>query len=244
MVNSNNPLISPDLIGEHILERLSGEPAISLDNVVVPVSTGFRGLLRSFGAYWFTMLAVAAFVYGAVLSAQGLTALLLPRRLFLRFSGYLQLVAIGVIVSVYFMQPGFYAVSDLVFGPMVRLLPWLPSYSFLALYQQLNGSMHPALEPLARRAWMALAGVVCLTPVVYTLSYWRTLRQIVEEPDIVRGSRRWGWLPRFGNQAQTAIGQFSVRTLAHSRQHRLILGFYLGIGLAFTCLLLKDPETR
>jgi hypothetical protein len=99
--------------------------------------------------------------------------------------------------------------------------------------------MHPALEPLARRAWMALAGVVCLTPVVYTLSYWRTLRQIVEEPDIVPGSRRWDWLPRFGDQAQTAIGQFSVRTLARSRQHRLILGFYLGIGLAFTCLLLK-----
>ena len=54
--------------------------------------------------------------------------------------------------------------------------------------------------------------------------------------------RRWGWLPRFGNQAQTAIGQFSVRTLARSRQHRLILGFYLGIGLAFTCLLLKGSD--
>jgi hypothetical protein len=99
--------------------------------------------------------------------------------------------------------------------------------------------MHPALEPLARRVWMALAVVMCLTPVVYTLSYWRTLRLIVEQPDIVPGSRRWSWLPRFGNQAQTAIGQFSVRTLSRSRQHRLILGFYLGIGLAFTCLLLK-----
>src|SRR5262249_44074969 len=158
--------LSADLIAEHIRQRLSGEPAISLDNVVVPVSTGIRGLLRSFGAYWFTMLAAAAFVYGSVLSAQGLTALLLPRRRFVRFSGYLQLAAIGVIVSVYFMQPGFYAVSDLVLGPMVRLLPWLPSYSFLALYQQLNGSMHPALEPLARHAWRGLAGVMCLTPLV------------------------------------------------------------------------------
>jgi hypothetical protein len=119
------------------------------------------------------------------------------------------------------------------------LIQWLPSYWFLALYQQLNGSMHPALGPLARRAWFGLALVVCGAAVVYTLSYWRTLRKIVEEPDIVPGSLRLRWLPRFGTQPQTAIGQFTVRTLGRSRQHRLILGFYLGIGLAFTSLLLN-----
>ena len=77
------------------------------------------------------------------------------------------------------------------------------------------------------------------TIVSYTFSYWRTVRKIVEEPDIMSGRHRSIWLPRFGNQAQTAIGQFTVRTLARSKQHRLILGFYLGIGLAFTSLLLK-----
>jgi hypothetical protein len=76
------------------------------------------------------------------------------------------------------------------------------------------------------------------------LYYWRTLRQIVEEPDIVPGSRRFGWLPQFGGQTQTAVGQFSVRALARSRQHRMILAFYLGVGLAFTSLLMKDPATK
>jgi hypothetical protein len=99
--------------------------------------------------------------------------------------------------------------------------------------------MHPALEPLARRAWIGLGGVVCVAAVAYTLSYWRTLRKIVEEPDIGPGSPHFSWLPRFGNQAQTAIGQFSVRTLARSKQHRLIVGFYLGISLAITSLMLK-----
>jgi CubicO group peptidase (beta-lactamase class C family) len=239
LMNTGPSLFSPTLIAEHIRQRLSGEPAISLATVLVPASSGLRGVLRSFGAYWFTMLAAGLFVYGLVLATQGLAALALPRRLFLRVSGYLQLTAICLIMGVYFLQPGFGGLDGLTIRLIGRLIQWLPSYWFLALFQQLNGSMHPALEPLARRAWMALAGVVCLTPVVYTLSYWRTLRQIVEEPDIVPGSRRWGWLPRFGDQAQTAIGQFSVRTLARSRQHRLILGFYLGIGLAFTCLLLK-----
>jgi CubicO group peptidase (beta-lactamase class C family) len=237
LMNTGPSLFSPDLIAGHIRQRLSGEPAISLDTVLIPASSGLRGILRSFGAYWFTMIAAGAFVYGSVLGAQGLAALALPRRRFLRLSGYLQLAAIGLIVGVYFLQPGVAGLNTI--SSIGRVIQKLPSYWFLALYQQSNGSVHPALEPLAWRAWMALAAVVCLTPVVYTLSYWRTLRQIVEEPDIVPGSRRWRWLPPFGNQGQTGIGQFSVRTLARSRQHRLILGFYLGIGLAFTCLLLK-----
>ena len=233
LINSGpNPLFSPDTIGEHIRQRLMGEPAFSLDTVLVPATAGFRGVLRSFGAYWFTMLAAGVFVYGAVLGAQGLAAQLLPRRLFLRLSGYLQLAAIGVIVGVYFLQPGFGGLDDLAVGSIWRAIQWLPSYWFLALYQQLNGSMHPMLEPLARRAWIGLAGVVIVAAVSYTLSYWRTLRKIVEEPDITPGSPRLSWLPRFGTQHQTAIGQFSVRTLARSKQHRLILGFYLGIGLA------------
>jgi hypothetical protein len=244
LMNSGpNLLFSPDSIAEHIQQRLSGEPAISLDTVLVRVGGGFRGVLRSFGAYWLTMLAAGVFVYAAVLGAQGLAALVLPRRLFLRFSGSLQLAAVGLIVGVYFLQPGFGGLSDLNIGSIRRVVQWLPSYWLLALYQQLNGSMHPALAPLARRASMGLADVVCGAAVVYTFSYWRTLRQIVEEPDIAPGARRWRWLPRFGNQAQTAIGQFSLRTIARSRQHRLILGFYLGIGLAFTGLRLKGLGT-
>ncbi len=243
LVNSGpDPLLSPDLIGQHILQRLSGKPAISLQTVLVPATGGLEGVLRSFAAYWFTMIAAGVFVYGAVLGLQGLAAQVLPRPLFLRLSGYLQLAAICLIVGVYFLQPGFGGLDDLTIGSMWRITQWLPSYCFLALYQQLNGSMHPALEPMAQRAWMGLAIVVCGTAVTYTLSYWRILRKIVEEPDIVPGVIRLRWLPRFGNHAQTAIGQFSMRTLARSKQHRLILGFYLGIGLALVSLLLKGSE--
>jgi hypothetical protein len=37
------------------------------------------------------------------------------------------------------------------------------------------------------------------------------------------------------------VGQFGVRTLARSRQHRVILAFYFGIGFALTIFLLKAP---
>jgi CubicO group peptidase (beta-lactamase class C family) len=239
LINGQSRVLNPNLFGEHIRQRLMGEPAISLDTVLVPATRGFPGVLRSFGAYWFTMLAAGVFIYGAILAVQGLAAQMLPRRLFLSFSGYLQLAAIGVILGVYFLQPGFGGLDDLTTDSIWRAIHWLPSYWFLGLYEQLNGSLHPALEPLAQRAWIGLAAVVSVAAVTYTLSYWRTLRKIVEEPDIGPGSSRLSWLPRFGTQTQTAIGRFSVRTLARSKQHRLILGFYLGIGLAITSLMLK-----
>lgn len=231
--------LSPDRIGEDIEQRLTGAPALSLDTVLIPATSGFLGLLRQFWAYWSTMLAASLFVYGATLGTQGLASQALPRRLFLRISGYLQIVVVGVIIGVYFLQPGLGGLDDLAAGSIFRLIQWLPSYWFLAFYQQLNGSMHPALAPLAHRAWIGLATVGCGTAAVYTLSYWRTLRKIVEDPDITPGVVRVHWLPRFGNRYQTALGQFTVRTLARSRQHRLILGFYLGIALAFTSLIGK-----
>ena len=94
--------------------------------------------------------------------------------------------------------------------------------------------MHPAFAALAYRAWAGLAIATFVTAVAYGLSYMRTLRKMIEEPDITPGSRSFGWLPPFGNPVQTAIGQFSVRSLLRSRQHRLILVFYLGIGMAVT----------
>jgi hypothetical protein len=176
--------------------------------------TGFVGLARSFAAYWFTMLAAGAFIYCGVLAIQGLAAQIMPRRLFLRASGFLQMAAFCLFASAYFLES--------------------PVQWFQALLGELTGSMPSALAPLARRAWLGLAITVLAAVAAYAFSYMRTIRQIVEEPDITSARRSFRWLPRFGNGVQTAIGQFSVRTLARSRQHRLILAFYLGVGLAFT----------
>ena len=230
-----------DLLGDHIRQRLAGEPAISLDTAFVPAS---GNPLRWFFAYWFTMIASGVFIYCGVLSVQGLAAQLLPRRVFLRISGLLQMAAFCLFVCGYFLQPVFGQLTDLTAPGFERTLRWLPSYWFLGLFQRLNGSPNPLLDGPATRAWLGLAIVVTSAAAAYGLSYVRTLRQIVEQPDITPGVRRIGWLPPFGNRVQTAIGQFAVRTLARSRQHRMILAFYLGIGFAFSIFMLKDPALR
>jgi hypothetical protein len=199
-------------------------------------NSGLIGLPRSFAAYWITIFAAGAFILCCVLGLQGLAAQVLPRRQFLRVSSFLQIAAFCLFVSVYFLQPSLASPEALSAAHNQQWLACLPSYWFLGLFQQLNGSMHPALAPLAIRAWKGLAIAGSGTALVYSLSYFRVLGRIAEEPDIVPGLHRLRWLPRLGGELETAIGQFSIRTLLRSRKHRLILAFYLGIGLAFTIL--------
>ncbi|HEV2305771.1 MAG TPA: hypothetical protein VGR93_09650 [Candidatus Acidoferrales bacterium] len=206
--------------------------------LAVPV-TAPLGFLRSLAAYWFTMFAAGIFIYCAVLALQGLAAQFLPRHLFLRASGFLQMAAFCLFVCAYFLEPPVDGLKMLTAPQNRHLLACLPSYWFFGLFHQLNGSMHPVLAPLARRAWIGLTIAGLAAAAAYALSYMRTMRQIVEAPDIAPGSRGLRWLPRFGDSLQTAIVQFCIRTLARSRQHRLILAFYLGIGLAFTISLLQ-----
>jgi CubicO group peptidase (beta-lactamase class C family) len=224
-----------EVLGMHVRQRLAGEPAISL----TPVSVPSAGAIRSFFAYWAAMLAAGAFIFCCVLAVQGLAAQFLPRGWFLRISGVLQLAAFCLFVSGYFLQRS--PVAVLVTGPRRPWISWIPSYWFVGLYQQLSGSLHPALEPFARRAWIGLLVAVVTTAIAYAASYFRTLRQIVEEPEITPGFQN-GWLPRFGGAFETAIVRFSMRSLMRSRQHRMIFAFYLGVGLAFALLFLNAPS--
>jgi hypothetical protein len=142
----------------------------------------------------------------------------------------------------YFLQLPFASPAEMLSPQNQRLLPWLPSYWFLAFFQQLNGTFVPdALAVLARRAWIGLAAVLSGAVAAYLICYFRTLRKIAEQPDILPGSAGLRWFPRFGGSLATAVAQFSIRTLLRSRRHRVTLSFYLGIALAIVLLISKDP---
>ncbi len=67
----------------------------------------------------------------------------------------------------------------------------------------------------------------------------RATRKTLEEPDILPGGFRLP-LPLFMKAAETAVMQFSVRTMLRSRQHRLILSWYLGLGFGVVLILLRS----
>lgn len=232
-------VISLHLFAGLLLPSALAPPSSSVLDMILSFA-----LYRSFVAYWITMLSAGVFIFCSVLCIQGLAAQLLPRRQFLRVSAFLQMAAFCLFLIVYFLQPSLATPKALTAAENQLPLAWLPSYWFLGLFQELSGSAHPALVPLAHRALIGLASVIFGAGAAYLLSYYRTLRKIVEEPDIMPGSHGMNWLPSFGNSLQTAVVQFSIRTLLRSRQHRVILAFYWGVGFAIAILLGRTPVAR
>lgn len=209
--------------------------------IILPLgfaSGGVTHVIRAFGTWWVTQFAAGLFILCSVLTIQGL-AQLLPRQLYLRVSSWLQTAFFLLMLTVYFLQPPFSDVRDLLANE--RTLRWIPSYWFLGLFHQLNGTSVPYLALLARRAWTGLGAALCGAAAAYLISYFRSLRMIAEQPDILPGRRSVNWLPRFGDSLQTAVAQFSVRTLLRSRHHRVVLTFYLGIGLGLAMFISHTP---
>ena len=195
-------------------------------------STGFLGALRAWPAYWATVLLVSAFSVFTVLAFQGLASNLMPRQLFLRLSPFLQAAVLSLFVSVYFLEPSLESPEALTSPQNHRLLEFLPSYWFLAILNQLNGSVHPALAPLERRGWIGLAVAALGACATLLFSYFRNMRTLVEQPEILPSARSIPWWPRWASPLTQAIILFSLRTSLRSRRHRMILGFYLGLGVS------------
>ena len=209
--------------------------------VLLPKGAGALTLVRTFFAYWITMLAAAIFVACTILCIQGILSQVLTFPLFLRISGVLQFVVFFVVLIVYFLKPPLATPAALLAS---KPSPWLlcaPSYWFFGLFHKLNGSAPGAVfDWLAKRALWALFASLLGMALGYALSYARTMRRILEQPDILPGRRsRAGenFLSQFQrillpNPLKRALILFTGRTLARSRHHRLLIAFYSGMGLA------------
>jgi hypothetical protein len=208
--------------------------------LAVAPNSGLSGVLRSLGAYWLVMLLAGLFVCAGLLAVQGLAAQLLSYRLLLRFSSFLQLTAFFVTLGAYFLKPSFSSVS----APA----RWLPSFWFCGLLQVLNGVSSPAFQTLALRSLWALLMVIFVATATMALAYRRNIRRIIEQPDIAPADRSrpatlvGSFLAAkfLTKPIQRAIVMFTARTISRSRQHRLLLAAYAGIGLAIALAYARD----
>ena len=93
------------IVSEHVRARLKGTAPIAIADVTVPATGGLLGsaALRR-GVVDRDDRGAGTFIFGLVMALQGLALQILPRRLFLRASSFLQLGAFAVIVSVYCLQ--------------------------------------------------------------------------------------------------------------------------------------------
>jgi len=221
------------VVGVALLSLASGM------GIVLPL---IAGSWRVFAGYWLGMAASCVFVYGAVLAVQGLTALVLPRKMFLRISAVLQLGAFAWFVAGYFLEPGLSGLDWLEGAAARGALHLWPSYWFLALELQIAGHMPAELHEIASRAWTGLGIVVAGAGLSLALCYLRTMKKTVEEPDLVPGRNSGrGWpTVRAGGKVETAVVRFTIRGLARSRHHRVIDAFYWAIIFAIAVSTLRS----
>lgn len=205
--------------------------------------TGLLGGIRAIGAYWATVTAASTFIFCCVLCLQGAAALLLPWQLFLRLSSLLQVCAFTLLLGGYLLEPSLESIPALTAAANQGLLKHLPSYWFLGLFQQLNGSMQPAFALLAARAWTGLIIAATLAVLLLLSAWFWRVQRAVEQPDILPARSVVG-LPRLSNPVETAVVQFAVRSLLRSRQHRLFYAFYLSLGIAVSLFYTGIAQTR
>ncbi len=201
-----------------------------------PAVAGPAGVIRSLAAWWITVFAAGAFMFSAMLAIQGLAAQLLSWSFFLRVAGFLQMTALFVVLALFFVTPPFAATMRHP-GLVIQILP---SFWFTGLLHQLDGDAGPAFGPLAAIAVRNLATAVGVAALVWSLSWYRNMRRIVEAPDIApaAGNRVLARSARFlafslvRRPIDRAILMFTCRTIARSRQHRLVLAVCVGVGFA------------
>jgi len=199
--------------------------------VLAPAS-GVLSVLRTYAAFWISMFAAGSFVFFSVLTLQGIVSQLLPRQLFLRASAFLQIAAFCLLLGDFAMEPGG-VTTEVIHAPTTLTLP---GYWFLGLFQVLSGAsgpLRPLFVALAQRGVLALGLVFCGASVSLLLFYLRMLGKVAEAPDILPFSRRWKLPLPARTSLSGAIVLFAMRTLLRSRTHRVILGFYCGVGITF-----------
>jgi pimeloyl-ACP methyl ester carboxylesterase len=207
--------------------------------LIASPDAGVVAVVRSFCAYWLTMFSAAAFTACFLLTLQGVCAQIVGYRFFIRISSLLQFLAFFIILAAYFLKPPLASPEGLSASGSRAWLQFVPSYWFLGLFHVLNGTPSTIFQALALRAGKALLCFGTLAAVAFALAYWRTTRQIVEQPDIspaTTGARfRIGkTIARilFETPLDRAVFLFIARGLTRSRKHRLLFALYAGIGLA------------
>jgi hypothetical protein len=211
----------------------------ALPSLAVAISLGpGYNIFRSFAFLWIALLALVLVLYASVLTLQGFAALLLPRRIFLRLSALLQILAFAYFLCGFFMLPSL-PVGAMSLPIAHNLVAFTPTFWFYALCLRLNGVLPTSLTWLSTRAELAVILSTAGAATSLLLSYLHTLRKTVEEPDLVPAARGSHRSIRFGSPLTTVVLLFSLRALTRSRQHRLAFAFYLSIVFAIALGTLK-----
>jgi hypothetical protein len=211
----------------------------------VPVPGVFRGIAAQLGA----MVLACTFAFFSLIALQATLLAALGRTVVQRLTVGLQIVfTVALLQMVLFLPRLGTQMHDGSTAPDWLSSPsawFLPSVWFFGVYEVLSGFGGRGAYSLAAVGLAAAAGAVTMTIVLYAAAYARLTRHALETPAVAR--RRWIRGPVTGaatkvlarlpawvrsSPVERAVFSFTLRTLARSRQHRMLLAIYFAIALA------------
>jgi hypothetical protein len=182
----------------------------------------------------------ASFAFFCLVALQGVVLSVLPVRQFQRISLALQ----GLLLIVFLCGLLFVLrIPDL--APRMNLRPpwalYVPPLWFLGLDQAILGNLDPLAVRLAWTSLFGLAGSAGAALIAYWWSYRRQRTRVLESPS-QEGNGRHYFPPAVSaclvpNVRSLGVFGFIAKSLARSRQHRLIL---TGFGAVSVALIAED----
>jgi hypothetical protein len=198
--------------------------------------------LQGIAAHLLTVALACTLMFCSLVATQCLLLLLFGRRAAQAASMLFQvLFAIGLIQLIPFMETIGRALRGGAGSEAgLSAVAALPPAWFLGVYEALTGAAGPAALAAARGAAGATLASVVLSVGLYAASYRTLSRRALEGPPPPGRARRTALaalagLDRVherGSPIRRAVRQFTIRTLARSRTHRMMLAIYAGIPLA------------
>lgn len=199
---------------------------------------GAATMVHGVAAHLASTLLAGVFVFAALMTVQGLALNAGGRAAADRLSLLLQIVFVMLLLQLIF----FYERIGGMLPPDFNDAGWLrglPTVWFLGLYDVIGGRPAPGAGRLAAIALGITTVVVSLAAGLFVATHARLTRLAIEGAErrgrtlvvtqaVARAARLVHERP-----VAMATFAFTLRTLARTRNHRLLMAMYVGVGLAF-----------
>jgi hypothetical protein len=192
--------------------------------------------LQQIPAIFAASSSAAAFVFFSLVAVQGALLNVLPVRQFARVS----LAAQGALLTAMLcgLPVALSIPSNAHFmSQRPDWIVWAPPCWFLGLHQVMIGNPEPIAARLAWLGFEGLAGATAAAVLTYLWSYRRHKVRLLQSPAASPNRTGWNWAAAIADRIipeprELAVFAFISKTLARSRQHRLILTTFAALAVA------------
>jgi hypothetical protein len=207
-----------------------------INGPLLPMVRGASNPVQGVAAHLIATSMAGLFVFSALLLLQGIVLNVGGRKAADRLSVVMQILFLAALLQLIFFMPrllGFIR-TDLG-GGWIRALP---SLWFVGLYDVVSGRPGPNSGPLALMALGATFVTVAGAIGIFTATHKRLMRRAIESVDAPRHSKVAVVLAGTATRAlcrhpvARATFEFTLKTLARSRSHRLLMAMYIGLAVA------------